>query len=68
MSDATCLPMGDGMSSACFAHTNTGWILYYVQGTLDYRQIYVKTMHLSINNPAFILLNINFKVLIKILF
>ncbi len=46
MSDTMCLPKGDGMSSACFAHI--GWILYYVQGTLDYRQICVQN-HASAN-------------------
>lgn len=48
MSDTTCLPKGDGMASACFAHANIGWILYYVQGTLDYRQICVQN-HASAN-------------------
>lgn len=48
MSDTTCLPKGDGMSSACFAHANIGWILYYVQGTLDYMQICVQN-HASAN-------------------
>ncbi len=39
---------GGWNSSACFAHANIGWILYYVQGTLDYRQICVQN-HASAN-------------------